>query len=208
MCPLQILEQYTLIKANLPTGEGAAGSPSAASSQPEDVTILGVHLQAGATARVSGALRQLAAVSEAQCRSGNVTCGGWVAPQLAAALADRRLEAGPGDTQLAAASDEVHAMAVASIFQTVINALPGIPDEAHVSLAVVGQALTASSASGTPSTSNVSSPVQLVNEVETLYTNGPAAGGGASKAVTEIIAIQSILMDKSKVAPKVEYFKS
>ena len=50
--------------------------------------------------------------------------------------------------------------------------------------------------------------VQLVNEVETLYTNGPAAGGGASKAVTEIIAIQSILMDKSKVAPKVEYFKS
>ena len=50
--------------------------------------------------------------------------------------------------------------------------------------------------------------VQLVNEVETLYTNGPAAGGGVSKAVTEIIAIQSILINKSKVAPKVEYFKS
>ena len=50
--------------------------------------------------------------------------------------------------------------------------------------------------------------VQLLNEVETLYTNGPAAGGGVSKVVTEIIAIQSILMDKSKVAPKVEYFKS
>ncbi|KAA0166576.1 hypothetical protein FNF31_01354 [Cafeteria roenbergensis] len=170
MCPLEILEQYTLIKANLPTGEGAAGSPSAASSQPEDVTILGVHLQAGATARVSGALRQLAAVSEAQCRSGNVTCGGWVAPQLAAALADRRLEAGPGDTQLAAASDEVHAMAVASIFQTVINALPGIPDEAHVSLAVVGQALTASSASGTPSTSNVSSPA-LASRVDAQFAH-------------------------------------
>ncbi|RIV34263.1 DUF1446 domain-containing protein [Flagellimonas lutimaris] len=50
--------------------------------------------------------------------------------------------------------------------------------------------------------------VQLLNEVETLYTNGPAAGGGVSKVVTEIIAIQSILINKSKVAPKVEYFKS
>lgn len=50
--------------------------------------------------------------------------------------------------------------------------------------------------------------VKLVNEVETLYTNGPAAGGGVSKSVSEIIAIQSILMDKSKVIPKVEYFNS
>lgn len=49
---------------------------------------------------------------------------------------------------------------------------------------------------------------QLVNEVETLYTNGPAAGGGVSKSVAEIIAIQSILIDKSRVTPKVEYFKS
>lgn len=50
--------------------------------------------------------------------------------------------------------------------------------------------------------------VQLVNEVETLYTNGPAAGGGVSKSVTEIVAIQSILVDKSKVFPKIELFQS
>ncbi len=50
--------------------------------------------------------------------------------------------------------------------------------------------------------------VQWVNEVETLYTNGPAAGGGVSKTITEIIAIQSILMDKNKVIPKIEIFKS
>ncbi|SDQ97512.1 acyclic terpene utilization AtuA family protein [Flagellimonas zhangzhouensis] len=49
---------------------------------------------------------------------------------------------------------------------------------------------------------------RLVNEVETLYTNGPAAGGGVSKSVTEIIAIQSILLDKNKVIPQVEIFKS
>lgn len=50
--------------------------------------------------------------------------------------------------------------------------------------------------------------IRLVNEVETLYTNGPAAGGGVSKSVTEIIAIQSILLDKNKVVPQVEVFKS
>ncbi len=49
---------------------------------------------------------------------------------------------------------------------------------------------------------------RLVNEVETLYTNGPAAGGGVSKNVTEIIAIQSILLDKDKVNAQVEIFKS
>lgn len=48
----------------------------------------------------------------------------------------------------------------------------------------------------------------LVNEVETLYTNGPAAGGGVSKSVIEIIAIQSVLIDGYKVAPKIEYFES
>ncbi|NDV17352.1 acyclic terpene utilization AtuA family protein [Muricauda sp. TY007] len=50
--------------------------------------------------------------------------------------------------------------------------------------------------------------VQLVNEVETLYTNGPAAGGGVSKTVTEIVAIQSVLIDKNRVTPIVEYFES
>lgn len=48
----------------------------------------------------------------------------------------------------------------------------------------------------------------LVNEVETLYTNGPAAGGGVTKSVIEIIAIQSVLIDGYKVAPKIEYFES
>ncbi|SFC35589.1 Protein of unknown function [Flagellimonas taeanensis] len=50
--------------------------------------------------------------------------------------------------------------------------------------------------------------IQLVNEVETLYTNGPAAGGGVSKLVEEIIAIQSILIDRNKVTENIEYFES
>ncbi|WP_318308051.1 acyclic terpene utilization AtuA family protein [Flagellimonas crocea] len=57
-------------------------------------------------------------------------------------------------------------------------------------------------------TKNKKEAIRLVNEVETLYTNGPAAGGGISKSVTEIIAIQSILMKKDQVVPVVEYFES
>jgi hypothetical protein len=43
------------------------------------------------------------------------------------------------------------------------------------------------------------------NEVETLYTNGPAGGGGVSKVVSEVLAIQSVLIDESRVAAKIHY---
>jgi hypothetical protein len=35
--------------------------------------------------------------------------------------------------------------------------------------------------------------------VETLYTNGPAGGGGASKAVREVIAMLSVLIPRSLI---------
>ncbi|MEQ9099424.1 MAG: acyclic terpene utilization AtuA family protein [Imperialibacter sp.] len=40
-------------------------------------------------------------------------------------------------------------------------------------------------------------------EVEALYTNGPAGGGGARKYLNEIVGIVSILMDRSKVKSQV-----
>lgn len=46
---------------------------------------------------------------------------------------------------------------------------------------------------------------RIGNEVEALYTNGPAGGGGAIKSVREIIAIQSVLIDENLVQPKVHY---
>lgn len=39
------------------------------------------------------------------------------------------------------------------------------------------------------------------DEVETLYTNGPAAGGGARKFVREIIAVVSALIPRERVKP-------
>ncbi|HUZ14057.1 MAG TPA: acyclic terpene utilization AtuA family protein [Caulobacteraceae bacterium] len=41
-------------------------------------------------------------------------------------------------------------------------------------------------------------------EVETLYTNGPAGGGGAARSATAIVAIASTLIPRSMVTPQVE----
>lgn len=46
------------------------------------------------------------------------------------------------------------------------------------------------------------------NEVETLYTNGPAAGGGVAKSVREVIAVQSVLLPRETVAPSVQIFET
>ena len=40
-------------------------------------------------------------------------------------------------------------------------------------------------------------------EVEALYTNGPAAGGGVRKYVTEVVGIVSALIDRNKIKPLV-----
>jgi hypothetical protein len=45
-------------------------------------------------------------------------------------------------------------------------------------------------------------------EVEALYTNGPAGGGGVRKYVNEVIGIVSTLMERNKVEPEVFLFES
>ncbi|WP_347558033.1 acyclic terpene utilization AtuA family protein [Robbsia sp. KACC 23696] len=42
---------------------------------------------------------------------------------------------------------------------------------------------------------------RIANEVETLYTNGPAAGGGVTKSVREVLAVQSILLPREHAKP-------
>ncbi|GLU34510.1 acyclic terpene utilization AtuA family protein [Trinickia caryophylli] len=46
--------------------------------------------------------------------------------------------------------------------------------------------------------------LRLANEVETLYTNGPAGGGGATKSVREVLAVQSVLLPRDAVRPRIE----
>ncbi|QCR23914.1 acyclic terpene utilization AtuA family protein [Pontibacter sp. SGAir0037] len=45
-------------------------------------------------------------------------------------------------------------------------------------------------------------------EVEALYTNGPAGGGGARKYLHEVVGIVSVLMPREKVVPAVTLFRS
>jgi hypothetical protein len=44
--------------------------------------------------------------------------------------------------------------------------------------------------------------LEVANEVEALYTNGPAGGGGASKTVREVIAAASMLMPRAAIQTK------
>jgi hypothetical protein len=44
-------------------------------------------------------------------------------------------------------------------------------------------------------------------EVEALYLNGPAAGGGVTQSVREVIAAQSVWLPRAAVRPRVEVFE-
>jgi len=47
--------------------------------------------------------------------------------------------------------------------------------------------------------------VRVGNEVETLYTCGPAGGGGATRSAREVVAIRSTLLPAAQVAPAIHF---
>ena len=49
-----------------------------------------------------------------------------------------------------------------------------------------------------------SDAVRIGNEVETLYTNGPSGGGGASKSVRQVVAVASLLLPRDAVNPRIQ----
>src|SRR5947209_5212352 len=54
-------------------------------------------------------------------------------------------------------------------------------------------------------TENLREAVRIGNEVETLYTNGPAAGGGGFKSARDVIVVASVLMPRALVKPSVHF---
>ena len=52
-------------------------------------------------------------------------------------------------------------------------------------------------------TENLREAVRIGNEVETLYTNGPAGGGGASKSARDVVAVASVLLPRELAKPQV-----
>jgi len=54
-------------------------------------------------------------------------------------------------------------------------------------------------------TENLREAVRIGNEVETLYTNGPAAGGGAFKSARDVVAVASVLLPRELARPQVRF---
>jgi len=50
-------------------------------------------------------------------------------------------------------------------------------------------------------TATLEEAVRIGNEVETLYTNGPAGGGGVTKSAREVVAVQSVLLPREHATP-------
>jgi hypothetical protein len=56
-------------------------------------------------------------------------------------------------------------------------------------------------------TDSLAEAVRIGNEVETLYTNGPAGGGGATKSAKEVVAVVSALLPADLTTPTVHYLE-
>ncbi|HWK45402.1 MAG TPA: acyclic terpene utilization AtuA family protein [Stellaceae bacterium] len=67
------------------------------------------------------------------------------------------------------------------------------PEPAEVRIRVTGRA------------DSLAEATRIGNEVETLYTNGPAGGGGAWKSAREVVAVVSTLIPEDQVRPAVTY---
>ncbi len=57
-------------------------------------------------------------------------------------------------------------------------------------------------------TENWREAVRIGNEVETLYTNGPAGGGGAWKSARDVVAVASVLLPRELAMPSVRFVEA
>ncbi|QTD88228.1 acyclic terpene utilization AtuA family protein [Burkholderia anthina] len=97
-------------------------------------------------------------------------------------------------TGVAATELRFDLIGVDSLYGTATPAVRGEP--AEVRIRVAGRAESAAEAA------------RIGNEVETLYTNGPAGGGGAFKSTREVIAVQSVLLPRAAVTPSFSFVEA
>jgi hypothetical protein len=57
-------------------------------------------------------------------------------------------------------------------------------------------------------TENLREAVRIGNEVETLYTNGPAGGGGAWQSSRDVVAVASVLLPRELAKPHVRFVEA
>jgi acyclic terpene utilization AtuA family protein len=57
-------------------------------------------------------------------------------------------------------------------------------------------------------TESLGEAIRIGNEVETLYTNGPAAGGGVTKSARDVVAIASVLLPRDVARPQIRFVEA
>ena len=57
-------------------------------------------------------------------------------------------------------------------------------------------------------TASMSEAIKIGNEVETLYTNGPAGGGGAMKSAKQVVAMFSALLPREDAVPAIQFIEA
>lgn len=109
--------------------------------------------------------------------------------QLALELVRQRLsDAGLGDFD--SRFELIGLNALSSPVQQISH--PGLPEPAEVRARVALRVATEQQAQ------------EVANEVEALYLNGPAGGGGATRSVKEVIAVASVLIPREWVNTRLE----
>jgi Acyclic terpene utilisation family protein AtuA len=97
-------------------------------------------------------------------------------------------------TRVAASELRFDLIGVDSLHGAELSARAGEPYE--VRIRVVGR------------TDNLREAIRIGNEVETLYTNGPAGGGGAAKSARDVVAVASVLLPRELVRPQIFFIEA
>lgn len=123
------------------------------------------------------------------CGEGEITYAGPAArerAEMAAAIIQQRLQHQFADLR-------IDFIGIQSAYQKNFTADAAI---AEVRMRVAATATTAAAAAS------------IGEEVEALYTNGPAGGGGVRKYTNEVLGVVSVLLPRENITPIITYFKS
>lgn len=123
------------------------------------------------------------------CGEGEITYAGPAArerAEMAAAIIQQRLQHQFADLR-------IDFIGIQSAYQKNFTADAAI---AEVRMRVAATATTAASAA------------LIGEEVEALYTNGPAGGGGVRKYTNEVLGVVSVLLPRENITPIITYIKS
>lgn len=155
----------------------------------------GVRVTGGSGHERTGSLKVSVGILDGYIGEGEISYGGSGArarAELAADIVRRRLE----HVGVELAELRFDLVGVNSLYGSASRKAASGADPAEVRLRVAGRADTEEAAAA------------IGREVEALYTNGPAGGGGARRSLRECLAVESVLVPESLVETRVQYIET